>query len=198
MKHLIEAGVFGATLVVAGTAVADIPAPSVRPSVRSLGHTLAEYRDNQVQLVASWRWAEAHPHSKWIFLDTWVSPTSNGSFDINREGISLVTPDGSRIDLASQRRLAENLPNLKMVLLQARVFHDPIAPYFPGVHRLERFKFFTVPGRHVVFDSVGLGPMTLAHGDLFFESPTGSFAPGVYTLVIRNRNVNVRLPFTLG
>jgi len=194
MKRLMEAVVLGAALVAAGGAVAEIPAPTVK----SLGHTLAEYRDSRVQVVASWRWAEAHPRSRWIFLDTWVSPTSNGSLEINREDISLETPDGQRVDLASQGRLAENLPDLRMVLMQARVLHDPIAPYFPGVRYFEAFRFFTVPGRHVTFDSVGLGPMTLAYGDLFFESPTGSFAPGVYTLVIRNRNVNVRLPFALG
>ena len=39
---------------------------------------------------------------------------------------------------------------------------------------------------------------TLASGDIFFESPKATWAPGIYTLVIENRDVHVRLPLTLG
>ena len=39
---------------------------------------------------------------------------------------------------------------------------------------------------------------TLAYGDIYFESPKAKWEPGIYTLVIKNRDVNVRLPLTLG
>jgi hypothetical protein len=37
----------------------------------------------------------------------------------------------------------------------------------------------------------------LSRGDLFFESPAGAWKPGRYTLILKNKKMNVELPFTL-
>ena len=39
---------------------------------------------------------------------------------------------------------------------------------------------------------------TLAFGQIFFPSPKERWDPGIYTLVIENKDVHVRLPLTLG
>jgi hypothetical protein len=40
--------------------------------------------------------------------------------------------------------------------------------------------------------------LTLACGDMYFESPRDRWEPGIYTLVIESKNVHVRLPLALG
>jgi hypothetical protein len=78
------------------------------------------------------------------------------------------------------------------------VGRDPLGGYFPGRIREERLGFFCVPGEGIVFDRVTVDHDTLAWGHLFFESPVGRFAPGIYTLEIENKVAHVRLPLSLG
>ena len=54
-----------------------------------------------------------------------------------------------------------------------------------------------VPGGSVVQDEVSGGPSWLIRGDLYFEAPTGVWKPGTYTLVLKNKTMDVALPFSL-
>jgi len=94
--------------------------------------------------------------------------------------------------------MAEGIPDLRRMLNEAKVQRDPLNGYFPGAVREERLGFFAIPGEDIVFDKVAFNSQTLASGDIYFESPREKWEPGIYTLVIENRDVHVRLPLTLG
>jgi hypothetical protein len=184
-----------AALALAGVEGADVDSG---PNVTRLGKTVMRWRDETVQVVVGYKHAQTHLDRKWILLDTYLSARSNKPIEVWREDVSLVTPDGKRLGLPSQRRMAEGIPDLRRMLNEAKVQRDPLGGYFPGAVREERLGFFAVPGEDIVFDKVTVNMQTLAYGDIYFESPRPAWEPGIYTLVIENRDVHVRLPLTLG
>jgi hypothetical protein len=168
------------------------------PNVTRLGKTVMRWRDDSVQVVVGYRHAQAHLDRKWILLDVGLTVWSGKPVEIFREDVWLVMPDGRRLPMPSQRRMAEGIPDLRRMLNEAKVQRDPLNGYFPGAVREERLGFFAVPGEDIVFDKVAVNSRTLASGDVYFESPNATWAPGIYTLVVENRDVHVRLPLTLG
>ena len=168
------------------------------PNVKRLGKTVMRWSDDAIQLVIGFRHANTHLDKKWILLDTYLSATGNKPVEIWREDVSLVTPDGTRLNLPSQARMAKGIPDLRRMLQEARVSRDPLGGYFPSAVREVRLGFFAIPGEDIVFDKVGVDHLALAWGDLFFESPGARWDPGIYTLVIESRDLHVRLPLTLG
>lgn len=45
---------------------------------------------------------------------------------------------------------------------------------------------------------VGEASRDAARGDLFFENPKGKWESGTYTLEIKNKGINVKIPISLG
>jgi hypothetical protein len=178
--------------------VARLHADLDSPNVKKLGRTVSRYRDDVLQVVIGYKHAHHHLDSRWILLETCLSATGSQPVEIYREDVTLFGPDGTRMPLPGQKKMAQGIPDLSRMLLQARVGRDPLGGYFPGCYREERLGFFTVPGEGIVFDQVTVDRETLAWGHLFFESPTGRFEPGIYTLVMQNKVAHVRLPLALG
>ncbi len=171
--------------------------PLAGPHVKRLGKTVVEWKDDLIHLVVGFKHANAHLDKKWILFET--AHTAEGKpLEIWREDVSLMTPDGTRLGLPSQKRMAQGIPDLRRMLNEASVQRDPIDGYFPSATRLERLGFFAIPGENLVFDKVNVNHQTLAMGDLFFESPKDRWEPGLYTLWIENKELHVRLPIPLG
>jgi hypothetical protein len=168
------------------------------PNVKKLGRTVARYKDDVLQVVIGYKHAQLHLDSRWILLETCISATSGQPIEIFREDVSLLAPDGTRIPMPSQRKMAQGIRDLRRMLNQSRVTRDPLGGYFPMSSREERLGFFAVPGEAIVFDRVTVDHDTLAWGNIFFESPKERFEPGIYTLVVENKLVHVRLPLALG
>jgi hypothetical protein len=187
-----------AVAALSGIGVAGIGADLESPNVKKLGRTVSRYKDDVLQIVIGYKHAQHHLESRWILLETCISATRGPAVEIFREDVALIAPDGTRMPMPSQRRMAEGNPDLRRMLLQARVIRDPLGGYFPACFREERLGFFAVPGEAIVFDQVTVDRDTLAWGDLFFESPKGRFEAGIYTLVVENKSVHVRLPLALG
>ena len=192
------APVWLAVAALSGIGVAGIRADLESPNVKKMGRTVSRYKDDVLQIVIGYKHAQYHLESRWILLETCISATRGPAVEIFREDVALIAPDGTWMPMPSQRRMAEGIPDLRRMLLQARVMRDPLAGYFPGCFREERLGFFAVPGEAIVFDQVTVDRDTLAWGDLFFESPKGRFEAGIYTLVVENKFAHVRLPLALG
>jgi len=167
-------------------------------NVKRMGRTVSRYRDDVVQVVVGYKHAHTHLEGRWILLEACISATGNQPVEIYREDVTLLGPDGTRMPMPSQKKMAQGIPDLNRMLLQARVTRDPLGGYFPGRIREERLGFFCVPGEGIVFDQVTVDRDTVAWGHLFFESPKGRFEPGIYTLVMENKVAHVRLPLALG
>lgn len=167
------------------------------PNVKRLGNTVVRWKDDAVQVVVGHKHAGLHLDRKWILLEVGVTATSNRPIEVFREDVALLLPDGQRLQMPSQRRMAEGLKDLRRVLNEAKVARDPI-DYFPFANREERLGFFAVPGEQIVFEKVTVNALIVAYGYVFFESPRDRWEPGIYTFVIQNRDAHVRLPLPLG
>jgi hypothetical protein len=168
------------------------------PNVKRLGATVMRWKDDTLHAVIGYKHAQLHLDRKWILLDVFLTATGGKPVEIWREDVALLTPDGTRIPLPSQRRMAQGIPDVRRMLNEANVQKDPLGGYFQGADREERLGFFAIPGEDIVFDKVTVNRRTLAFGHIFFPSPKERWAPGIYTLVIENKDVHVRLPLTLG
>jgi hypothetical protein len=168
------------------------------PNVKRLGATVMRWKDDTLQAVVGYKHAQLHLDKKWILLDVFLTASGAKAVEIWREDVSLLTPDGTRIPLPSQRHMAHGIPDVRRMLNEANVQKDPLGGYFPSADREERLGFFAIPGEEIVFEKVTVNWRTLAFGHIFFPSPKDRWAPGIYTLVIENRDVHVRLPLTLG
>ena len=179
---------------IAGVRAADLESPNVR----KLGRTVARYKDDVLQVVVGYKHAHLHLDSRWILLETCISAAGGQPVEIFREDVSLVAPDGTRLPMPSQKRMAQGIRDLRRMLHESRIMRDPLGGYFPMSSREERLGFFAVPGEAIVFDRVTVDHDTLAWGNLFFESPGERFEPGIYTLIVENKLAHVRLPLALG
>ena len=184
-----------ASAAVAAFAGGAFAAPAESP-VKRLGKTVVQHKDSNVKAVLSWRYAnQTFEKEPWLLLEL-AFAAEGGAVDLNREDVSLLTPGGERLPLPGQKRLGEGM-DVRWVEQKASVARDPITGYFPNQRLEQRIPFFTVPGGPVVQDEIGGGYTMLSRGDLFFESPAGAWKPGRYTLVLKNKQMNVELPFTL-
>ena len=181
-----------AGLAFAGSLSAE-PAPV---PVKRLGKTVVQYKDDRVKAVLSWRFANQTFDKEAWFLVELAFAAEGSTVNLDREDVSLLTPIGERIPLPGQKRLAEGLKDVRWFLQRSSVARDPLTGYFPRQTMQRRLPFFAIPGEQTVVDEMGGGPSMLIIGDLFFESPTGAWKPGKYVLVLKNKWMDVELPFT--
>lgn len=167
------------------------------PQVKRLGKTVVQYQDPQVKAVLSWKYAnQTFEKGAWLLLEVGFAAEAK-TVNLDREDVALLTPGGERLGLPGQKRLAEGLKDVRWELQKASVAREPVADYFHRPTRAQRLPFFAVPGAQTVLEEIGGGPSVLTIGDLWFESPTGTWKPGRYTLVMKNKTMSVELPFTL-
>jgi hypothetical protein len=166
-------------------------------TVKRLGATIARYRDKNIQVAVSWKYPQLHPDEAWTYFETWIMPLV-GSVEVDREDVSLFLPDGTRLNLPSQKKVTEGFPDIRRVVGIGEVSRDPMEGYFTSRRSLVRIGFQEVPQTFLTYDLRGLGPFECAYGDLFFENPKGKWEPGIYTLAIQHTGLDVKIPMPIG
>lgn len=172
-------------------------AAAAEPEVRRLGKTLVQHKDEVAKVVVSTKFANTQLDKAWIFFDARFSAEGGEPVRVGREDISLVVPGGTRLNMPSQRALADEVKDMRFLMKKADISREPLDDYFPGRERFEQISFFVVPGERIVFDEFTVSRETLAGGVLFFKTPMGTWEPGRYSLEIRNKWINASLPFDL-
>lgn len=183
-----------ATVALAGGAVA---APAEAPVLKRLGKTVVRHQDATMKAVLSWRYAnQTFEKEAWLLLELAFSAEGK-PLNLNREDVSLLTPSGERLALPSQKKFAQGVEDPRWIIQKAVVARDPVADYFAHQRLEQRLPFFAIPGEQLVLDEISAGPTILTRGDLFFEAPTGVWKPGRYALLLKNKQFEVELPFSL-
>lgn len=185
-----------ATLLAAGAlALGPVAAANqrTRPEITTLGKTSVKYEDDSIKVALSFRDASANLDYPWLLLDTRWSTTDKANVEIAREDITLVMPDGKRLPLPSMKRVLAAHQDVDRLRRRASVSREPLSGYFTSRNRSEPVRFFTVP----VVDQFYAGSTRMSYGDLLFAAPGGAFPEGRYVLEIQNKDLDVRIPFTL-
>ena len=162
---------------------------------RERGRAAVEYRDDDAHVVAAYYYSQRNHESRWLMIEAGVSTTELNTLE--RSAISLRTPQGREIALATQRRVGEDVSSIKQLLQNASTLGHNVASYFVQRDRIEDMRFFTLPFGPVVHDSFVVDRHRVAVGPLFFESPTGAWEKGTYALIVRHSKGAAELPIHL-
>ena len=162
---------------------------------RQRGRAAVEYNDADIKIVAAYYYSQRNHESRWLMIETGVSASDVGTID--RNAISLRTPQGREIPLATQRRVGEDVGRIEQLLQNAKVVSHNVASYFTQRDRIESMNLFTLPFGPVVHDDFVVDAHRVAVGPLFFESPTGAWEDGIYALIVRHEKGTAQLPIHL-
>lgn len=162
---------------------------------RQVGRAAVEFHDADIQVVAAYYHSQRNHDSRWLMIETGISTDDLDT--IHRNDISLRTPQGREIPLATQRRVGEDVKRIEQLLQNAKVVSHNVASYFPQRDYAESMRLFTLPFGPVVHDDFVVDRHRVAVGPLFFEAPTGAWEDGTYALIIRHGKGAAELPIRL-
>ena len=115
------------------------------------------------------------------------------NYRLTRDALSLETPDGTTIPLASTGEYRE--ANLTALQNRERVQRDSINYFPPSASQACRLGFFSeLDNRAMAWDEVELSSMRGCVGRLFFRVP-GGIKHGQYWLNVKFKDSLVRVPF---
>jgi hypothetical protein len=182
--------------------VALASAPAVRAQednffgrTKRLGRAAVEYRDPEIHVVAAYYYSQRNHNTRWLLIQSAMSTTRN--LVIDRENITLVTPSGERvITLASQQRFASDVARVHPVVQSAYIHRHDVLSYFNEKTRIESMRLFALNSGAVLTNFVTDKDHVIT-GDLFFESPTGLWDSGTYSLIIEREGARAVLPIVL-
>lgn len=179
-----------AAVAVAGCSTA---VPTETPGVERLGETVLRYAGPEAEMVASYRYAALNPVEDWLFLDVAFAAVKD-PVEIDRRNISVRTPAGEEIALATQEAFRAAHGELAPKLARADVVGEPLG-YFPA--RVEKkLELFATPFEGLVFDSFWVSYREVYVGRLYFEVP-GGVQPGRWELRVKLEESEIRIPFRL-
>jgi hypothetical protein len=190
----LAAFVFAAGLALATAPAVDAQEDRFFRNTTRLGMAVVEYRDAEIHVVVAYQYSQRNHNSRWLLFETAMSTTRNMTID--RQNITLVTPGKRTVPLATQERFAEDVNRVTTLLQNAAVTRHNVLSYFNQRNSPERMRLFAVRSRPVLTNFV-TDVHHVAVGDLFFESPTGSWESGVYSFIIEREGVRAVLPIEL-
>jgi hypothetical protein len=164
------------------------------PRTKNLGRAAAEYRDDTIHVAAAYYYSQLQHESRWLLIETAIGTVR--PMVIPRDGISLETPEGRDIPLASQERFGADTPRVRVLVQNASSVRHNVASYF-NRRDVEFFRFFALPFEGIVSTELLADERYVLVGDLFFEAPTGLWDKGTYRLIVRGADARAELPIVL-
>ncbi|MBI4917282.1 MAG: hypothetical protein HY825_15700 [Acidobacteria bacterium] len=184
-----------AALATCSLALATTTLANAKPvqELRQVGSTAVVSRGADVDVALSYRFAKANPGGKWLLLD--VGMTTDGApVEIARSAISVRTPAGDVVRLATEQAFLDDYGVLAPVIARASVAREPMNYLRP--QREARLEYFAPPGRELTYPSVWLDALHNTYGSLLFRIP-GGVQNGRYELLIHLPESSVAIPFTI-
>jgi hypothetical protein len=177
----------------------EAPKPTVPEVFTLMGKFVRVAYNNQGFVTMGYQVAQRSVGEEWVMLEVGVTMRSPAKdFTLKREHLSLKTPDGTAIPLATQSDFAKAgyLPALQN---RAKVVRDSIN-YFPvDATRACSMGFFAnvgQGGRQIAFDQVELSSTRGCVGRIYFHVP-GGIKVGQYWLNVSFGESEVQVPFRI-
>jgi hypothetical protein len=183
------------TLALLTLTACSTAAPTGTPGVERLGNTILRYTGPEVDAILSYRFSNLNLGADWLFLDISLTGNTRTSVEVKRDRISLLTPTGDVIPLATQQEFGEAYPQLASALARADIAGEPL-DYYPS-RTPKGLDFLVVPGTGLALESAWVNDLDVAIGRLYFFLPSG-VQSGHYELRIDLQESKVRIPFRLG
>jgi len=174
------------------------PEPTVPQAFTLQGEFVRMAYNNEGFVTLGYRVANSSVAEEWMLLEMGVTLRNKVKEQkLTREDITLITPDGTVVPLASQ--VDFNKANLRALDHRASVVRDSIN-YFPvGVIRANTMNFFAdpdTPGRGIAFDQVSLHYQQATVGRIYFHVPDG-IEVGQHWVYVQFKDSVVQVPFRI-
>ncbi len=164
------------------------------PGVQKLGATSVRYNGPEAEIAVSYRFANTNLGEPWVVLETGITGRTGQTVEIKRDKVFLITPDGTRVPLMSQKEFAESYNEMRAFLQRAAIASEPL-DYWVG--RVSRpLGFFAVPGVELAFDTASVNNLQVLYGPIYFYLPNG-LQKGTYQLGIDLTESKIRIPLEI-
>jgi len=198
MQVVIGLTTVGTLVTVAGQEkpIIQAPRPGVPEIVQMEGQFVRVAYNNEGFVTLGYRIVNESVGEEWVMLEIGATVRQGQpNYKLTREALTLDTPDGKTIPLASNSEFLK--VDLRAMQNRANVMRDSINYFPPGATQACRIGFFAdVEDRARAFDEVELNPQRACLGRIYFQVP-GGIKLGQHWLNVKFQNSLVRVPFRI-
>jgi hypothetical protein len=169
--------------------------PTDDPGVDRMGKYILMSRGPEAEVVVGYRYAQQNLGAEWLLLEIAATSPPKQNARIERSKVSIKTPNGTTVPLATQTEFSEAYRGLQSSIRASDVVRDPM-DYWPPRKQNCDIRFFVAPGSGVSFDEFSVNDFRACQGKFFFKIPGGVQA-GRYVLSIDFEESEIRIPIPL-
>ena len=176
--------------------IVQIPQAGV-PQISTMeGKFVRASYNNEGYVILGYQASNRSVGEEWMLLEVGMTVLDNvPDYRLTREAISLETPDGKTIPLATVEEQREGNP--QAIQQRAKVQRDSINYFPPAASRACRIGFFAdLDSRAMPYDVVDISNDRACLGRLYFKIP-GGITFGQHWLNVKFQNSLVRVPFRI-
>jgi hypothetical protein len=150
-----------------------------------------------LEAILGYRFANSNLGEEWLVVDLALTGLTAKAVEVRQEAIQVITPDGRRIRLPTQKQFIAAYSEMQSLLRRAAIASQPLEAT-RGDRRPCPLDFLREPGSGLTTrTAVWINRRDLCVGMLAFPIP-GGIQPGRWRLVIELEESKLVIPFTLG
>ena len=165
------------------------------PHTKKSGRATSEYRHQGFHVVINYDYSQRNHRGNWLLVD--IAMASTNRFVLHRDNISISTPDGRTVKLATQENVTADGPGLTSLTQNSKIHRQNLDGYFSQRSARENLLFFTFPFERTISSEAIVDNDRVTTGALLFKSPEGRWPEGTYRLAIENEKASAALPIAL-
>lgn len=169
---------------------------STKPGVTQIGETMMRSVGADLEAILGYKFADLNLGDEWLVVDLALTGLLSESIEVRQEAISVVTPDGRRIPLPTQKEFIAAYPEIQSLMRRAAIASQPLEATRGGRRPCE-LDFLRLPGTGTTRTAIWINERELCVGMLAFPVP-GGIQPGRWRLVIELEESDLETPFLLG
>ncbi len=174
----------------------QIPQPGVPEIMTMEGKFVRAAYNNEAYVILGYQLANRSIGEEWMLIETGVTVLDRTpAYRLKREALSLDTPDGKTIPLATIEE--QRAANTQALQNREQVQRDSINYFPPSATRACGLTFFPdLTSRVMPLDEIELSSQRACLGRLFFKIP-GGIAYGQHWLNVKFEKSTLRVPFRI-
>jgi hypothetical protein len=168
---------------------------STKPGVTQIGDTMMRSVGVDLEAILGYKFASSSLGEEWLVVDLALTSWKGEAIEVRQEAISVVTPDGRRIPLPTQKEFIAAYPQTQSLLRRAAIASQPLEATRGG-RRPCALDFLRLPGTGTTRTAIWINDRELCVGMLAFPV-AGGIQPGRWRLDIELEESDLQIPFFL-
>ena len=183
-------------VLLAGPCACSSVPPSTTPELKQRAKHAVRYDGPEIQVHLEYWWADDYLSTSNLMLNWALMVDGTRSTEVERDAITVLSPDGRTIALVDPQEFQRQYPDLLSALNLNNAWGSP-PESFSGTRTSCGRWFLSRPGYFRDQPSLTVTPGRWCSGPLVFAVPDG-VRRGDWLLIIGFEEGDVRIPFTFG